>query len=89
MDVGKIAPPVHILAVDDCGCSTSLQAAKRSAIALQSARASSALCCDKWHRPRTIHPACRSTWKSRKRGNSESLAAGKPDFTEARLNRRE
>jgi hypothetical protein len=34
-------------------------------------------------------PSLPGTWKSRKRGNSESLSAGKPDFTEARLNRRE
>ena len=38
VDVGEVAAPVHILGF--CGCSTSLQAAKRSAIALQSALAS-------------------------------------------------
>src|SRR5437764_3843324 len=46
VDVGEVAAPVHILAVDDLRLlrtSTSLQAAKRSAIAPQSARASSAL----------------------------------------------
>ena len=42
VDVGKVAAPVDILAVDDLRL-ISLQSAKRSAIALQSARASSAL----------------------------------------------